>query len=879
MTRISRVLFPENDSPQKSRIQNTTYDSLANLSHAPSSPTTMGNNIKTSEKSTDHRSKRMLNNCGVDIGESRSRGQSKDARRDRRRNLNEARSSRRVTMEGSVLSTLASLENTKQETKMKKTGRRSASRRGRRSSKGKKNVSAKSETGLADNRVASRCSRYSTSVFECLPTQDEPELSSSVISPHLLHKSVQIKQASPAIASPPTDITRIVHLASPCVYDGDDDCILSPSVAPKALKRIDLKDTPLIVNTNEVTESREGFICREHEYNAGNIFQSPSIAPRETKRAINQLTPALNEADDADNFGIPSPSKMEKIPDGAPTSGLRSNKSVGGMRSKSELPPTFVEALVESKQPNKEIGAKPIGDNRLSSNEMQMHADREGDIESRRFTSVTVQNCSKSLLDRDVSDISEKRNELTSEQSNEERMEKLCIGLEKEYSADAGLVHSSERAFVQASKSISPRPRRSIRYSRPVDRLVATFKRKRKRKKEKITESPTQIPGKEENRPEELDASCNEKNISLAPNPALELSPVKQCEAKPRRSARNSLPTQRFTILSFRKKNKKAKSPIVNEDERVHFKGHCKENDEVEKIKPDDIVDGYRKGKKSLHESKAANESESEDDIFNSTPTASRHPTKLSIRANTHVSVVDKLKPSNCVKTKPKKNTGSTKWTKALLDSLQKSHSTADPISLRFWQDVAVMVDGKSAQECRDKWFSLTVSPTVHRRKKILQEESSYDGDDDEDDIFNSTPGKLVRAGKVNTSLTQGQKGSYRAKSFKRLSDLFSSPLLNRRKKVQSPSQNKSPSFFRPNYKTYVKEVRNGLDDKFKVSKSKITSITSNHKQLTASIEEGDLHLGGALSPGGTLYIKEPDADELENMYVADSDVDSIERM
>ena len=876
MTRISRVLFPDNDSPQKSRIQNTTCDSLANLSRAPSSPapTTMGNNIKASKKSTDHRSKRMSNKGGADIGESRSRGQSKDATRYRRRNSNQARSSRRVTMEGSVLSTLASLENTKQETKKKKTGRRSASRRGRKSSRGKENVSAKHETAFAENRVASRCSRYSTSVFECLPTQDEPALSSSVISPNLLHKSVRKKQASPTITSPPADITRIVHLASPYMYDDDDDCILSPSVAPKASKRTDLKDTPLIVNMNEATETRERLLCIEQESDTGNIFQSPSIAQREIKRAIDKLTPALDEGHDVDNFDISSPSKMEKIPTGVPMSGFRSNENVSGMQSKSELPPTLVEALVEMKHPNEEIAAKPISDNRLSSHEMgkrPMHADREGDAESRRATSVIAQN--------GVSDISEETNELSLEQTNKQGVKKLYLGLKKEYSANAGLVHSSERDFVQAnselildSKSISARPRRSIRNSRPVDRLVATFKRKRKRRKGRITESPKQIPAKEENR------SCNEKNPSSAPNPALELSPVKRCEAKPRRSVRTSQPTQRFTILSFRKKKKKAKNPIVKADARVQSKGHYKENDEVEKIKPDDIVDGDREGKKSHHESKAAKESESEDDIFNSTPISLRRPTNVPIGVNTHVTVVDELKPYNCVKTKTKKNTGSTEWTKALLDSLRKSHLTADPISLRFWQDVADMVEGRSAQECRDKWFSLTVSPTAHRRKQILQEESSYDGDDDEDDIFiNSTPERLVRAGKLNVSFSQGQKGPCRAKPLKRLSDLFSSPLLNRRKKVNSPSQNKSPSFFRPNYKTYVKEVRNGWDERIKASKSKKTSITS--KQLTASIEEGDLHLGGALSPGGTLYITEPDADELENMYVVDSDVDSIERM
>ena len=899
MTRISRVLFPENDlsspvKPRRSRLHATMCDSLVNLNQIPSSPT-----CKVSEneafKKRSHDEKRAISHGGKGGVLSRSRGRSKGSKLDMRRNRNETqtrgqrRSSRRVTMEGSVLSNLPLLQNETQESKKKKASKKASSRRGRRASRGKENVDsvASGETKRCDfteSKVPSRCSRYTTSVFECLPTQVEQE-------PHniSLYQSVQVKDSSPAVKSPPTDITQIVHLEIACVYD--DECIISPSMAPRASKRTDLKDTPVFVNAREAIEHTEQLLYRKQKVNIDNAFLSPSMAPRAAKRLVDKETTALDEGYNKDNIIVPDPApnkackqrdlEMAETRGSVSASGLHLDGNVGGVQSKTELSQSSkgVEGMKMCR--TNEVGSKVVSKIPNQTDEILKHADREDNQESERIRTEAVSNGVANtpvLLDQDTSDTCvQNRNSLPVGAKNQfleletKHISENTVNVGGSAGTIVSLVPSTEdsielakREQKAAKKLSSVGLRRSNRNYHPVDRFIATFKRKRKRKNIKALEILTQSPAKGQNTPQICAAkSCNEKGVDQ------DLLPLKEREAKPRRSCRTSQPIQRFTIFSFGKKKSKTKKNIIIAD----LKSPCNESDDVEREK------GDKEGKKSFDDSKEANESDSEDDIFKATPPALGRSADLSI--NTDVDPGIELMPCKRVKQKGigQGEEASNEWTKDLLDLLRQSHWNAEPMCLRFWQDIADAVGSKSAQECRDKWFSLAESPVAHRQKKMFDENSSNEdsSDFDEDDIFNSTPARMSRPGGLTSP---NQKGSTRAKPLKRLSDLFSSPLLNRRKKMQSPSQNKSPLFFRPNYKTYLKEVRNGINEKVKFSKIKFSTKKKN-KQLSfsASIEEGDLHLRGALSPGGTLFINEPDTDELENMYVAESDVDSIEAM
>jgi len=145
--------------------------------------------------------------------------------------------------------------------------------------------------------------------------------------------------------------------------------------------------------------------------------------------------------------------------------------------------------------------------------------------------------------------------------------------------------------------------------------------------------------------------------------------------------------------------------------------------------------------------------------------------------------------------------------------------------------------------------------------------------DDVEDDIFNSTP--VREANNVTYSLPSSPK-STRSQTLTRLLDIFSSPIVYKRKeenKENHIADYSSPLFFRPQYKTYLREVRAGINDKTRNFKSKrANGPKKKNKHLTVSIEDGEIHMGGVLSPGGTLLIQAPDDDELANMYIENNE-------
>eukprot|EP00979_Chaetoceros_neogracilis_P009140 scaffold2072_cov207-Chaetoceros_neogracile.AAC.2 len=839
MTRISRVLFPaENElaspvKPRRSRLHTTICDSLVNLKPAPNgSP-----NKKTT--STAIKKKNLIaegvsENCGKGRIASRSRrGQSKDTKRDgtRKNHRNESRtrgSSRRVTMEeGSVLSNLPLLQNVTQEIKIKNASKKAAARRGRRASRRKENIdaSAGGDTKWCDvveNKVPSRCARYSTSVFENLPTQEAPPRIS-------LRESVQVTNSSSSATSPPSDMIKVVHYEIPC-SNYDDECIISPSMAPRALKRCDLKDTPVFAHT-QATEHTEQLLHRKQKLNIENEFISPSMAPRASKRLDNRSTPALDDSDETGIITVPDSTPINACrqydsgivdtPGNVPERGSDLDTNVLGMQSKEELLLSSREDEVSDQDGTKEGGFKPT--KHLDQTEKRS---KHEDLEENPEITITV------AVPNDVANTPVLMLDLGTSDTCAQRRKSLRVGTGSRCPDTEYVTENKAQVAVSADTAVSLVPpsegsielskceqkagnkssyfgiRRSNRNSRPVDRFIATFKRKRKRKNQRALETSRQSQAKEKGTAPKTctTISCKKKMADQ------DVLPVKPSEAKLRRSARTSEPTKRFTILSF---GKKKKSTRKVEKERYHERdaldekncakeGHKSIHKLDESIHKLDEVDESKK----INE----NESDSEDDIFKATPFVLGHSTDLSVHTNAKSNI--DLIPRNDRKKKGvrRDKESSNGWTEDLLNLLRQSHSDAEPMSLSFWQDVADKIGGKSDQECRDKWFSLADSPAAHRHKQAFDQESSCEIDDDEDDIFNSTPAKMVRAEEMITSLYQ--KGSSRAKPLKRLSDLFSSPLINRRKKLQSPLLAKSPLFFRPNYKTYLKEVRNGINEK-----------------------------------------------------------------
>jgi hypothetical protein len=422
--------------------------------------------------------------------------------------------------------------------------------------------------------------------------------------------------------------------------------------------------------------------------------------------------------------------------------------------------------------------------------------------------------------------------------------------------------------LTEVSKTV----RRSTRTSKPVNRFVATFKRRSKRQK---SYSDDQLIN-------------DHPSGAIVPNPSLEQSIVDTANndsqscvteanikstAPTRRSNRVSKPVQRFT-LNFKKKKKEnlqeSKQNIaITEDENV-------QSTDNKNVVTDCTNAQTVKGSKSnnLHglepqeqERKEEVEPESDDDIFDETPIKSNqeHDSKQQPE-NGKVSdeLADGLRTDSS-------------WSHKMVEILKQAHSRVNPMSSTFWKDIAEYIDGKSAEECRDKWFDM-----FQHSDSLRKTSSNETHIDAEDDIFNSTPLKTKKKEDYWLSPVSSQKGSHKSNALHKLSYLFTSPILQRKKgrpSAQDAEDEKSPLFLRFQYKTYLKEIRAGIHHKV-ANKSKKSAVPKVKKNCMVSLEEGDLELGGSLSPGGTLQIQAPEEEELEEWYVGQcehSDEDDLE--
>ena len=291
------------------------------------------------------------------------------------------------------------------------------------------------------------------------------------------------------------------------------------------------------------------------------------------------------------------------------------------------------------------------------------------------------------------------------------------------------------------------------------------------------------------------------------------------------------------------------------------------------------------KNKSSTNHHVAENDSESEDDIFNETTPIKSNQNVLSARAENNNTEGDNSKHlvnqmrgkiGNKSEEQDNKNCTTNLWTKEMVEKLKEAHSKVNPISSTFWIDISEKIEGKSAEECRDKWLDMFDVSTFHQKNisNITDEET-------DDDIFNSTPFRSTHT-IINNGISpvSSEKGSHKSNKFQAFSHLFSSPILQRRKgypSAQDADDETSPLFSRPHYKTYLKEVRAGIHNKVMANKMKKMNITKFKKNCTVLIEEGDIELGGTLSPGGTLHIQAPDEEDIEDLCQGPNDDDALE--
>lgn len=200
-------------------------------------------------------------------------------------------------------------------------------------------------------------------------------------------------------------------------------------------------------------------------------------------------------------------------------------------------------------------------------------------------------------------------------------------------------------------------------------------------------------------------------------------------------------------------------------------------------------------------------------------------------------------------------------WTQADLKALHRAHRIVDPTLFSFWEDVSEIIRDRSAEECRQKWFSLAKTPEPKKQKQKKQGKRDIDTTgivrSFDDDIFNSTP--------MRSAFAIGESIDISATAFEELGEI-SNINVGSAIKINKIDQNdgclpsnRDLTSYPHGYKTYLQKM--GRSMRQKDTKKRQTSGGMNQpfskigKKLAERIDEGDVQVKGRLSPGGTLQV------------------------
>lgn len=204
-------------------------------------------------------------------------------------------------------------------------------------------------------------------------------------------------------------------------------------------------------------------------------------------------------------------------------------------------------------------------------------------------------------------------------------------------------------------------------------------------------------------------------------------------------------------------------------------------------------------------------------------------------------------------------------WTKQEILILREAQNEVDPKSYSYWQDVADLVPGRSAEECQEKWFSLAKTPNVRQKKKKEKEASKETPmSPEDDDIFDATPMKaLFATSSGDDDPLMGSMGF--------LSQLnLGSGVKVDRVPVVNPSNSLATA---RGYKSYIKDMKREVHAKTKKPKLPKKG-NSKGKNLREQAEEGDVELKARLSPGGTLHMTSNVDVDMDDGYDMDEESD-----
>ncbi|KAL7465028.1 hypothetical protein ACHAXS_007842 [Conticribra weissflogii] len=206
----------------------------------------------------------------------------------------------------------------------------------------------------------------------------------------------------------------------------------------------------------------------------------------------------------------------------------------------------------------------------------------------------------------------------------------------------------------------------------------------------------------------------------------------------------------------------------------------------------------------------------------------------------------------------------SSQWSNEEISSLRRAQNSVNPISAMFWEDVADLVAGRTSKECRDKWFSLTGTPSVRSklqsRKTISNTVNDVSSDDDEDDLFNSTPFRTTYANTQNGNLAQKLREGGFDLSF------GLSPCTRQHSTLDSQPADASARKQRTGYTTYINNLRRDLSALEKLPKKSFEHQPSTRREDVIRINSKNG--SGQLLEDGTVKISmEEDESEEDDIY------------
>ena len=422
---------------------------------------------------------------------------------------------------------------------------------------------------------------------------------------------------------------------------------------------------------------------------------------------------------------------------------------------------------------------------------------------------------------------------------------------------------ATPRLFVKQEKNLPPlSPRGPVRGSAVMEIEVATVRKESKASG--VAKPQPRNNAKDGTRAKKKEKSTargeTKKKVEVNPRVTAKGGDAENDTASEptRRSCRQSKPTDRLTVASWKKKDGGNSG-----DKPVTLDNSIDVNESIDDELVEEEAGNCQKTKKANVTTKVAKE-------------------KACV---TKVAKVPKQKTESSTATTTDKKSevshnstevdNSEEWSSSEIAMLRNAQKNINPTSVLYWQEVAVQVGTKSSSECQSKWQSMVATPKVRRTTKkkevnnqrnhksgVLDASISYEDEDDEeeDDLFNSSPYREADLDDENDMTAR------HFSSFGSSTTGLSPCIKPKTNSILAQEEEKSAlKFRRKGYNTYIENLRkdiNRVEKKKKAQKSTITIQNNNfnvHGNIHADLSAGENQMSGKLLPNGIVKFNMKD--------------------